>query len=295
MTFVTLLRGTAAAGTLAATLAAAPSAEAAMTRTITLNDPSTFANETGDNDEVPALAAPGTPGSVGSGGWSADPSLTGDDDKQHLIYVNGDLPGPYDDSSGPIYREANGDNSNLLYDSTESVTIGDIQSISFDTNAGGGTDWFVDVFTRTGTASDDAGWYGTNLDFTTSRLRTETAPNGFTRYIFDDQGGPDDEPTVDRDPGDTGDGDHPNGPFDLQGMKNEFGSEEILFIALGTGTNYANFDGAIDNFQFEYINLNDESVTTQIDLEPVPVPAALPLFATGLAGVAAYTRWRKRR
>ncbi len=293
MTFRTLLRGTAAIG-LAGGLAAAVSAEAAITRSVTLNDPSTFANETGDNNEVPALAAPGTPGTVGAGGWSADPSLTATDKKQHLIYLQGDKKGPWD-NGGKITYDNTGGNAALLFPLAETVKIQDIVSISFDTNAGN-PGWFVDLTTDTGTDSDDATWYGSNLDFTTSRLRTEDAPNGFTSYIFDDEGG-----SVQRDNGDLGkdsdnDGteDHKEGPFDFNKMEEEFGSEEILYIALGTSSDLNDFGAEIDNFRFTYYN-GTEEVTTLVDLEPVPVPAALPLFATGLAGVAAYTRWRKRQ
>lgn len=44
--------------------------------------------------------------------------------------------------------------------------------------------------------------------------------------------------------------------------------------------------GAIDNLQFDTV--------TPTDTSPVPVPAALPLFATALAGVG-FLGWRKRR
>ena len=280
---------------------------------VDLREPEHFSKETG---ELPARTA--QPGTLGQGAWRADPAIhdgprdTGGTKRQHLIYLQGGAPGPLE--GGRKSYGAFGKDPRLLFpdpnnfndapdDPDDDVRISDLQSFSFDTKTDGDQDWFVDIFTKPdqNSGTNDAPWYQTNLDFTVDGLRSEPVENGFTRHTFDDS----DSVIVNRDPEDRDKGQEGSGPFTYDEMKETFGEEPIVFVALGTATNYDGFDGYVDNFQFSYQNAANEVATRQIDLEPVPTPGTLGLLcaalvtAGALAGEASMKRpqgaWREIR
>lgn len=240
-------------------------AEAASTTTV-LDQPSHFAS----GSEVPALTATNE-SSLGSGSWQADSSLNGSDGKQHLIYLQGDQPGPFETGGQTSYPTA-GQNPRLLFSDTETVTIDDIVSFSWDTKTSGSTDWFVDLFTKPDGTDDDASWYGKNFDFTVDNMVNTSSTGGFQTHTFSASGGQGfDE--ADR-----------SLFFSLSDLQSQYGDEEIMFLALGTGTNYSGFSGYLDNFQFSYQSggvVNSRTVDFEAAAE-VPLPSTFALLGVGL-------------
>ena len=256
-----------AIGCLVAALGIVP---ATATATV-ITQPDNFANE--PKNEYPALKNPGT-GSVGSGSWKADPNLSSG---QHLIYLQGGSAGPLD-PDGQVSYGTPGKNANLLFPSNLPLTIADIESIQWDTDAGPGSgNWFIDILTKPDGENDDESWYGKNFDLVPDNMVNTNAAAGFTTHTFDENGG---TAYDDKDIGE------PNRPdFTLSELKANYGSEEILFIAVATGTGSAwdNFGGAVDNFRFAY-DVGDGVVQNTVDFEAtaVPVPATIWMLIGGL-------------
>lgn len=248
---------------------------AAAAAPVTLTQPDNFSN----GSEVPALSS-SAEASLGRGAWQADGSLTGNDGQQHLIYLQGDQPGPLE--GGQTSYPAAGANPRLLFPGSETVTLGDVLGLSWDTKTSGSVNWFVDLFTVADDVDDDASWYGKNFDFTVDNTLNTSVNDGFTRHAFNADGGAAFDDARD------GQGNViDDTPLSLADLGSAFGDEEILYIALGTGTNYAGFDGFVDNFQFSYRSDQEQTVARQIDLEPesVPAPPALALIGVGLLGL----------
>lgn len=261
----------------------------ASSDTYTLMQPENFSN----GSEVPALKVPGD-STLGNGSWQADPSLTGSDGQQHLIYLQGDQPGPAE--SGPVSYPAAGANPRLLFPLDNNVTMGDIVSISWDTKRPSGTsatepDWFLDVFTRPD-GENDAAWYGRNFDFIAGSGDDNSSfqAGEWNTWVVNGASG-----SAAGIPVKFFDNDNPGFPpqyIDLSAPDNSLSgsddilSEEIWFLALGTATNYDGFDGLIDNFRFSYRDNNDEIQSVVVDFEAEAASQSVPEPTTGLVGSA---------
>lgn len=260
----------------------------AETTTYTLTQPENFAN----GNEVPALTVSGD-STLGRGAWQADPSLTGSDGQQHLIYLQGDQPGPA--AGGSVSYPTPGANPRLLFPVEAGVTIGDIVSISWDTKRPSGTsatepDWFLDVFTQPD-GVNDAAWYGRNFDFIAGSGddNSDFQAGAWNTWVANGAGG-----SAEGIPVKFFDNDDPGFPpqyIDLSAPDNSLSgsddilSEEVWFLALGTATNYDGFDGLIDNFRFSYRGA-DEVQTVVVDFEADADSQSVPEPMTGLVGSA---------
>lgn len=169
-----------------------------------------------------------------------------------------------------------GQNPRLLFPETETVTINDIVSFSWDTKTSGSNDWFVDLFTVPDGTNDDASWYGKNFDFTVDNMVSNSTTGGFQNHKFSSSGGSAFDNEDLGNPGKT--------LFSLNDLQSQFGDEEIMFLALGTATNYDGVSGYVDNFQFSYQSGSMVNTRT-VDLEAsasIPLPSTLALLGVGL-------------
>ena len=201
----------------------------------------------------------------------------------------GDSPAGYgpDSWQGPATGKTNwharyladGDALSTLFPvEAATMTINDLDSISYFTKRPSGTaagrDWWIQIYTRTGTGSDEKSWYGHKY---TNNYNDHTDVDAWTQYSTD--GG-----------AMTFSGLAVTGENTLDQLKAAVGSELIEMISVQTDSGWNGFDGFIDGLE---ITLTDGSVG-RVNFEAVPEPATAALVGLGLVGGVLFLRRRRR-
>lgn len=211
-----------------------------------------------DTDGVPAAGAPGEfPDGWGQGSWQADGSSF------TKFIVNPELLLP------------------------EAITIGEISSISYWTNKdapASAQDWYFQMYTKPYDGSPGSGWYGNRINAEPYFSVNPNAPAGQWNQW---QTGEGDNQLRFYDSSDGSFGSYTDLVWDE--FKSEFADQEILYIALGVGSGWAEgFNGLMDGLRIEFAN--GDIANFNFEANPVPVPAAVWLLGSGLVGLLGVRR-----
>jgi hypothetical protein len=215
-----------------------------------------------------------------------DPSQTPDEELPRIDSSNPIGYGP-DSWQGPATGKTNwharyqadGDALSILFPSDAmNLRINDLASISYFTNRPSGTpagrDWWIQIYTRTGTGSDEAGWYGHKF---TNNYNDHTTTDVWTEYSTAT--------------GMTFDGLAITGEQDLATLKMNVGNELIEMISVQTDSGWNGFDGLLDGLQ---ITLTNENVGQVNFGSQLPEPSSY-LAWSSLALCLGAGAWRKKR
>ncbi|MCP4128542.1 MAG: hypothetical protein GY753_15985 [Gammaproteobacteria bacterium] len=189
------------------------------------------------------------------------------------------------------------------------IKVSDLTEMGFSTykTTTGGTapDWYFTIYTKPDGVDDSSGWYGrrltaeglyaNNLNNPANTWNTWSTDNGINELTFLDSnttnsgfyGGP---TLTDIQAGDLNWGSYPTS--DSSATVN-YADEVILGIAIETGSGWANgFTGLLDNV---IIETSDDRLIFDLEVSasPVPIPAAVWLFGSGLLGLIGFSKRKK--
>jgi hypothetical protein len=172
--------------------------------------------------------------------------------------------------------QADGDALSILFPAdAATLTLRDIASISYNTYRPGGVaagrDWWIQIYTRTGYADDQAGWYGRRF---INNYNDHTETDAWTEYSTGSG------MTFNANDG------LPTGEMDLATLQTNYGDRLVEMISIQTDSGWDGFDGYIDGLVIELTNGN----IGRVNLTAIPEPATIALMAIGLAGLGAVRR-----
>ena len=210
------------------------------------------------------------------------------------------------------WQQSGNAKAQVYFDATaifgRNVTVGELQSISYFTNKSGGygaPDWTLAIYTKTGTGSDSAGWYGSRLNAEPYYTNTLSAAGnqwnqwstaaGQTALRFYDAPrtghfGAYDDPTLAA----LTAGSVTFDPTTASPVSRNYSTESVRFFTLGTGSVWSTgFDGKVDGLT---VTLSDNT-SRSFNLEAVaavPEPGTYALLMAGLGVVVTVSRRARR-
>ena len=158
------------------------------------------------------------------------------------------------------------------------LTVADIESISYITKRPGGTpsgrDWWVQLYTRPDGIDDGGSWFGYRF---INNYSDHTATDVWTQYSTDDAGWTFRENKKNL------------APQNYADFQSTYGSELLEMISVQTDSGWNGFDGYIDGLVITLTNGN----VGQVNFEVVPEPASLILALCTVAGLAGFRQRRR--